>query len=252
MLIGHNLGIADAAFAEHAADARLGETVPVVGEDILQFADICQMVVDHIDAWLANGVPPASKEALSAKPIIAPAQKEPDKLQIGELGPLAVRIGLWTSARSEKGFDDFIREDDLMEAFPDANIDDLAFAVAELAKDGYLTTTPLISNRLPRMFTTTELFIAFDPHTVGSDPASDVVAIVELALAETNTVGVEELHSATDWPLRRFNPAFAYMVTQIDDRRVLSSGTDDYPARGILLIDEDKVDLKRFAARLRR
>jgi hypothetical protein len=54
-VIGHNLAIADAAFAQHAADARLGETVPLVGEDILQFADICQMVVDHIDAWLANG-----------------------------------------------------------------------------------------------------------------------------------------------------------------------------------------------------
>jgi hypothetical protein len=57
-VIGHNLGIADAAFAEGAAAARLGETVPLVGEDILQFADICKMTVDYIDAWLGNGAPP--------------------------------------------------------------------------------------------------------------------------------------------------------------------------------------------------
>jgi hypothetical protein len=51
--------------------------------------------------------------------------------------------------------------------------------------------------------------------------------------------------------LRRFNPAFAYMISQLDERRVLKGVTDDYPARGFLLMDADRVDLKRFAARLR-
>jgi hypothetical protein len=173
-------------------------------------------------------------------------------LKVGQLGLLAVSIGLWISEQSTKGFDDFISEDDLTMAFPDTSIDDLAFAVAELATDGFLSTTPLISRRIPRMRTTEELFITFDPHTVKYDPASDVVAIVDMALAKTNTVGVEDLHAATGWPLRRFNPAFAYMISQIDGRRVLSGGTNDYPARGFFLRDEDKVDLKRFAARLRR
>jgi hypothetical protein len=54
-VIGHNLGVADATFAEHAGEARLGETVPLVGDDILQFAGICQLVVDGLDAWLAGG-----------------------------------------------------------------------------------------------------------------------------------------------------------------------------------------------------
>jgi len=44
--------VAHAIFAEHAADARLGETVPFVAGGILQFADICKMTVGHIDAWL--------------------------------------------------------------------------------------------------------------------------------------------------------------------------------------------------------
>nr|WP_245323874.1 hypothetical protein [Bradyrhizobium shewense] len=57
-VIGHNLRIADAAFAEHAADARLGETAPLVGDDILQLAEIGQMVVNGMDAWQANGSPP--------------------------------------------------------------------------------------------------------------------------------------------------------------------------------------------------
>lgn len=55
-VIGHNLRVADAAFAERA-DARLGETVPLVGADILQFAEIGGMVVNGIDAWLVHHRP---------------------------------------------------------------------------------------------------------------------------------------------------------------------------------------------------
>jgi hypothetical protein len=85
-----------------------------------------------------------------------------------------------------------------------------------------------------------------------TDPALDVVTLVDMALVRTNTVAADELHKATGWSLRRFNPAFAYMVSQLDDRRVLKGGTNEYAARGFYLIDSDKVDLHRFAARLRR
>ena len=102
------------------------------------------------------------------------------------------------------------------------------------------------------MRSTVELFLSFDPHAVGSNPAEDVVTLVDLALAATDNVGPEELRNATGWPIRRFNPAFAYMLSQIDDRRVLKGGTDDYAARGFCLLDSDRVDLRRFAARLRR
>ncbi len=112
----------------------------------------------------------------------------------------------------------------------------------------------MISTRLPRMFTTAELFITFDPHTGQSTPETDVVALVDLALGKsgTGTVDAEELHAASGWPLRRFNPPFAHLVSQIDDRRVLHGGTEDYPSRGFLMTDGDRVALQRFAARLRR
>lgn len=253
-VIGHNLGVADAKFAEHAAEARLGETVPLVGDDILQFAAIGQLVIDGLDGWLAAvEAPPPTKDRLSI-PLIAPPAKKKPELKIGELGPLAIRIGLWVSEQSQKGFDCFIPEQDLIEAFPESNIDDLAFAVAELESDGYLRTSSMISTRLPRMFTTAELFITFDPHTGQSTPETDVVALVDLALGKsgTGTVDAEELHAASGWSLRRFNPPFAYLVSQIDDRRVLHGGTEDYPSRGFLMTDGDRVALQRFAARLRR
>jgi hypothetical protein len=101
------------------------------------------------------------------------------------------------------------------------------------------------------MRTTVETFITFDPHTIEHDPAMDAVALVDLALAQTATVDVNALHKAAGWTLRRFNPAFAYVIAQLDDRRVLKGEADAYPARGFFLMDEDRVDLKRFAAPLR-
>lgn len=62
-IIGHNLGVMDARFAEHWDDARIGETVHLVGEDVRHFAALCQRVINCLDDWLcaapsaeANGV----------------------------------------------------------------------------------------------------------------------------------------------------------------------------------------------------
>ena len=53
-IIGHNLGVVDSKFIEHAEEARLGETVQLVGDDIRQFKTICQSVVDVLDQWLCD------------------------------------------------------------------------------------------------------------------------------------------------------------------------------------------------------
>lgn len=249
-VIGHNLGVADAAFAEHAADSRLGETVPLVGDEILQFAEIGQMVVNGLDAWLANGSPPPVENS-TTKAIVAPPTRETAAVKIGELGPLAVKIGLWIAKESTHGYSDFIPEDELIAAFPDASLDELAFAVAELSTDDFINTTSSVAKRLPRMTSNASLYITFDPYALGGDPAVDVVTLVDAVLAKKGTVGVEELHKETGWPLRRFNPAFAYLISQIEERRVLKGGTNEYPARGFYLNDQDRVELHRFASRMR-
>jgi hypothetical protein len=249
-VIGHNLGVADAAFAEHAADARLGETVPLVGGDILQFGEIAQMVVNSIDAWLANGVQPPA-ENITSGPVVAPAAREPGPLKIGELSPLAIKIGLWAAKESTHGYSDFVPEDELIGAFPDATVDELGFAVAELARDDFVNTTSYIGPRLPRITTTPNLYFTFDPHALQTDPTIDAAALVDLVLNKKDFIGAAELHEQSGWPLRRFNPAFAYILTQIDDQRVSKTNVPDYPAYGFFLMDSDRVDLHRFASRMR-
>jgi hypothetical protein len=126
--------------------------------------------------------------------------------------------------------------------------DEVAFAVAELSTDDFINTTSFIAKRLPRMTSNPNLYITFDPYA----HAADVVTLVDMVLAKRETAQVEELHKKTGWPLRKFNPAFAYLVSQIDERRVVKGGTNEYPARGFYLIDQDRVELHRFASRLRR
>lgn len=50
-LIGHNLGVVDAKFAEQA---QLGETVGLVATDIRTFAATCSRVVGRLDDFLAG------------------------------------------------------------------------------------------------------------------------------------------------------------------------------------------------------
>jgi hypothetical protein len=225
--------------------------VPLVGDDILQFAEIGQMVINGLDAWLANGAPPPVENA-TTKPIVAPRARAPAALKVGELGPLAVKVGLWIAKESTHGYSDFIPEDELIAAFPEASIDELGFAIAELSTDDFINTTSFIGKRLPRMTSNASLYITFDPYALKTDPAADVVILIDMVLAKRDTIGVEELHKETGWPLRRFNPAFAYLVSEIDERRVLQGGTNEYPARGFFLMDQDRVELHRFASRLRR
>ena len=51
------------------------------------------------------------------------------------------------------------------------------------------------------------------------------------------------------WERRRFNPAFALLIPCVHDGRVRKSLQDDYPTMGILLADEDLVELRRYVQR---
>lgn len=246
-VIGHNLGVADANFAQHAADAKLGETIILVARDILQFGAVCQMAVDSIDGWLANGHAPKPAGSL---PIIAPLPEtsQPPAFQIPGLGPLAVNVGLWISSQSETGYDTIIEGDDIRAAFQDQPFADLELAVAELAADGYVTSTRCSSD-LPRVRTTADLFATFDPCTQQDDPVADAVKLAERILAGPDAVDVGALHAQTGWSLRRFNPAIAQVIPLIDNGHVGEEYGTEYPSRWFHALAEDRVELKRFVAR---
>jgi hypothetical protein len=113
-----------------------------------------------------------------------------------------------------------------------------------------VTLSHVLGPHLPRVRTTVELFIASDPAITGHDPVEDLVVLARLLLDQPELGGnARKLEEAAGWERRRFNPAFALLIPCVHDGRVRKSLQDDYPTMGILLADEDLVELRRYVQR---
>ena len=246
-VIGHNLGVVDAKFAEHSDEAGVGETVHLVGEDIRAFAKIAQKVVDGIDGWLGGvAIPPRERE----EP--APAEETDVKKTPAadlRLTELAYRLGAWLAESSERGLNRGIDCAAVVAAFGPVAIRDLQDAVAELGTDGYLSTTTLSGPPLPLMRYRLELFSTFDPLTRKTDPTLDAAVLAGHALEFDGNVSVPALHEMSGWDHRRFNPALGGLISRLDERRVSQTQDAEYPTRMFFLGPAERVELKRFIER---
>ena len=247
-VIGHNLGVVDAKFAEESGEAGLGETLHLVGEDIRTFAHLAQKVVNALDAWIGGVELPArerdepEEDEEGTTDAISAAARE-----LG-LSELAYRVGAWLAGHSENGLDDPFDGGAMVSDFADIPTQELTDAIAELEVDSYVSTRPF-GQDIPFITCRTDLFSTFDPQTRGTDPMADAAVLGRLALEMGESVGVPELHGRTDWDLRRFNPALSILIGHIDDRRVSQSGDNQYPTHYFFLIPADRVAIRRFADR---
>ncbi|MCJ2877540.1 hypothetical protein JUM41_25180 [Rhizobium pusense] len=242
-LIGHNLGVVDAKFAQHAKEAKLGETVELVAADIRTFGTLCQKVVRRIDDMLAQ------------TPLPPPAdQEEEDDMQlphetIGDLSPEGTAIGKWICETSIDGLPGPLDEEALISSFPDLSTDQISEALADLAEDDYLDLSHTISERLPRVNIRENLFLTFDPHCMETNPVVDALQLVPLVLLK-EAVDVPALHGESGLSLRRFNPAIGLIISEIGEGRVSGSWIEGYPTPYFFIVDADRVAIKRLARRL--
>jgi hypothetical protein len=242
-LIGHNLGVVDAKFAERAQEAKLGETVGLVATDIRTFAALCRRVIGRLDDLVADQefLPVANQPQPASTPASAEA--------IGDLTPEGTAVGTWICKSSTTGLPDLVDEQALIGGFSSMTEDQLAEAVADLAEDGFVTLTHLISNRLPRVHVAEDLFLTFDPHCLGSDPIADARSLIPLVLAKKN-ISLPELHAESGLDLRRFNPAIGLIMAEVGEGRVSRSWLEGYATPYFFLLDEDRVAIKRLERRL--
>lgn len=163
-----------------------------------------------------------------------------------DLNELAQRLGRYMAERCDDGLPGHFG-DELLETFPDEDRRTLGLALAELEAEGLVTLSHLIGPRLPRVRTTVDLFLACDAAVTGHDPVEDSVVLARLLL-EKPELGrnARNLEHASGWERRRFNPAFALLIPCVADGRVRKSIQNDYPTTGLILADEDVIELRRY------
>jgi len=254
-VIGHNLGVVDDKFATHDGGAKVGETVHLVGEDIRQFAAISQTVVDALDTWLGGSPSPTINQSpllLTAKePAVNP--DDPKNL-MGldlELSLLARKVAVWVAERDSDGWRNFVDPDRLREDFKDNSDAELEEAIAELETDGFAEMSRTLGGGLPAFRPSLDLYLTFDGPAFDRDPIADTVTVGELVLAGDDSVSAEKIFEQTCWDVRRFNPAFEHIASQIPDGRVSKTFGTKFTVPWFHMLSEDRVRMKRFVANLK-
>jgi hypothetical protein len=159
----------------------------------------------------------------------------------------AAALARWLSAQSQTGLDDPVDYDVLAAAFPEATPRDLQDAAAELQMYGLAEVAKAMGYPLRLVTPTYALFALFDPLTQGTSPQSDAVAVARAAL-DLDSGDARELEAHLGWPRRRFNPAFALLLTRVDDRSIRKVVQPDYPSLGFGIAAEERVRFRALIA----
>ncbi|WP_448101072.1 hypothetical protein [Luteibacter jiangsuensis] len=254
-IIGHNLGVVDDRFATHANDAKVGETVQLVGEDIRQFAAIGQKVIDRLDAWLGGSPSPTIDQSLPPLAIKEPVMNPDDPKNLMaldlQISLLARKIGVWAAENCPDGQHDFVDAEKLRDAFDGNTEGELEEAIAELEMDGFVEMSRTLGGGLPDFRPTLELYLTFDGPAFDRDPIADTVQVAELALSGSDSVSAEKIREQTGWDVRRLNPAFEHVAREIPDGRVSRASGTPFTVPFFHLLPEDRVRVKRLISRLR-
>lgn len=251
-IIGHNLGVVDAKFTAHAVDAKVGETVQLVGEDIRTFAAICQKVVDQLDAWLVGSAAPYVGEAgslVETMPEVAPDDPMGLMDLDLDLSRLAREIAVWVATQDQDGRRGFVDREALRATFSNQAETELVEAVAELGMDDFVQTSTALGEKLPSFRPLIELYSTFDRIALGHDPVTDSVTLAEAALAGSDAVSSDTLLEKLGWSLRRFNPALELVTAHVHHGRVSRINDPQFVVRSFHIMAEDRIALKRYIAR---
>ena len=163
-----------------------------------------------------------------------------------DVSPLAARLGRHMAERCTDGLVGQFGED-LLGAFPDDTPDAIVAALSELQGEGLIQLTRLINQKIPRVRTSLDLFIACDAAITGRSPVADSVILARMLLEDHDLGGnARDLEAATGWERRWFNPAFALVVLCIGEGRVRTAYQPDYPVLGVLVSDDDIAPLRRY------
>lgn len=163
-----------------------------------------------------------------------------------DLDELAQALGRYMAGKCVDGLPGHFG-DDLLEAVAGMGLRDVGRALSDLEAEDLVVLTPVIGAELPRVGTTVELFVACDAALTGHDPVEDSVKLARRLIEDPELGGrTADLEAAVGWERRRFNPAFALILPQVDEGRIRGGYQPGYPCPGVILVEQDVVRLRRY------
>lgn len=168
-----------------------------------------------------------------------------------QLSFLARKVALWIAEQDADGRRSFVDSGNLREAFKNSTESELEEAIAELVADSFAEKSRTMGGGLPHFRPTLDLYLTFDGPAFDRNPIADTVRVAEMALAENGGVDANLVFSQTGWNERRFNPAFEHVASQIPDGRVSREFGTKFPVSYFHMLAEDRVQMKRFVAKLK-
>jgi hypothetical protein len=143
---------------------------------------------------------------------------------------------------------DFTALEDLAAAFPDADEQAVAEAMADLESFHLVQRYRLLDGH--GEFRLTDFaYEQIDRQLMGWDTQEDAKELMRIVGAETGSIKARELQKRTGWSLRRFNPALRIVLRQIDDRRIsrpLESALE-YSAGTLHANEVERATMRRLA-----
>lgn len=194
-----------------------------------------------VEVW--RGEVTAAVNDLEARVRVIEAHIAP-RLTIGET---ALALALWLTKETEPWPPKLVMWETISEAFLEIGGAELEEACAELAHHGLVRTSATMGHPIRTVQVCPDLYWAFDPIVMGSDPTTDARELASRILAEPSLTVVAKLDEAMGWPKRRLNPAVARLIPFVGPNRISRTMQARYYTEQFLLIPEDRFRLRNFA-----
>jgi hypothetical protein len=185
----------------------------------------------------------AAVNDLEARAQVIEARIAP-RLTIGEA---ALALALWLTKETEPWPPRLVMWETMAGVFPDISKPELEEACAELEHRGLVKTSATMWYAIRYVQACPDLYWAFDPVVVGTDPTIDARELASRILAEPALAVVAKLDEALGWPKRRLNPALARLIPFVGPKRISRTMQARYYTEQFLLIPEDRFRLRSFA-----
>jgi hypothetical protein len=163
------------------------------------------------------------------------------------IGESALALALWLTKEADPWPPKLVMWETIAEAFPEIGKAELEEACAELAYHGLVKTSATMGHPIPYVQACPDLYWAFDPIVMGTDPTADARELASRVLVEPSLAVVAKLDEAMGWPKRRLDPAVARLIPFVGPNRISRTMQARYYTEQFLLIPEDRFRLRSFA-----